>query len=294
MTIPILSIVGKSGSGKTTLLEKLIAELKRRGYRVATIKHHAHPGFEIDQPGKDTWRHAQAGSDHVVIAAPDKIASIRRLEHELTLDEIAATIIDVDIILTDGFKRAGKPALEVARAENGMDLVSERDKLVAVATDGQLAVAVPQFGLDDIARIVDWVVMKFGIALMAMLAMTWLAACAAPPSPTAQIPNPASQHCETQGGELRIETRPDGGQYGVCVFEDNYQCEEWAMMRGDCPVGGVKVTGYITDAGRFCAISGGEYAVTGNSGAENEEGTCTFTNGKVCEAAAFYNGTCSQ
>ena len=82
MTIPILSIVGKSGSGKTTLLEKLIAELKRRGYRVATIKHHAHPGFEIDQPGKDTWRHAQAGSDHVVIAAPDKIASIRRLERD--------------------------------------------------------------------------------------------------------------------------------------------------------------------------------------------------------------------
>ena len=103
--IPILSIIGKSGCGKTTLLEKLIAELKRRGYRVATIKHHSHPGFEIDQPGKDTWRHAQAGSDHVIIAAPDKIASIRRLSRPLTLDEIAAEIREVDIILTEGFTR---------------------------------------------------------------------------------------------------------------------------------------------------------------------------------------------
>jgi molybdopterin-guanine dinucleotide biosynthesis protein B len=157
MTTPILSIVGKSGSGKTTLLEKLIAELKRRGYRVATIKHHAHPGFEIDHPGKDTWRHAQAGSDHVVIAAPDKIASIRRLERELSLDEIAATITDVDIILTDGFKRAGKPALEVVRAENGLELVSAPEALVAVATDTRLAVAVLQFDLDETVKIADWI-----------------------------------------------------------------------------------------------------------------------------------------
>lgn len=130
------------------------------------------------------------------------------------------------------------------------------------------------------------------MALIALLAAAWLAACSVPNTPTAQIPNPASQNCITHGGELRIETRPDGGQYGVCVFEDNYQCEEWAMMRGDCPVGGVKVTGYITDAGRFCAISGGEYAVTSPSGAENEEGSCTFPNGKICDAAAFYQGTC--
>ncbi len=82
-------------------MEKLIAELKRRGYRVATIKHDVH-GFEIDQPGKDTWRHAQAGSDHVVIASPTRIAHIRRLNRELTLPEIIATIQDVDIILTEG------------------------------------------------------------------------------------------------------------------------------------------------------------------------------------------------
>ena len=77
--IPVVCLVGRSGVGKTTLLEKLIPELKRRGYRVATVKHHSRPGFEIDRPGKDTWRHAQAGSDHVIIAAPDRVASIRRL-----------------------------------------------------------------------------------------------------------------------------------------------------------------------------------------------------------------------
>ena len=163
MTIPILSIVGKSGSGKTTLLEKLIAKLKRGGYRVATIKHHSHPGFEIDYPGKDTWRHAQAGSDLVIIAAPDKIASIRRLERELSLDEIAATITDVDLILTDGFKRAGKPALEVVRAENGLELMSDPPALVAVATDTRLDVEVPQFGLDEAERIVEWIEVYFSM-----------------------------------------------------------------------------------------------------------------------------------
>jgi molybdopterin-guanine dinucleotide biosynthesis protein B len=161
MTIPILSIVGKSGSGKTTLLEKLVAELKGRGYRVATVKHHAHPGFEIDHPGKDTWRHAQAGSDHVVIAAPDKIASIRRLEHELTLDEIAATITQVDIILTDGFKRGGKPALEVVRAGNGLELIGDPDQLVAIASDTQLSLDIPQFALDNVRGIVDWLERNF-------------------------------------------------------------------------------------------------------------------------------------
>jgi len=152
---PILSVIGKSGSGKTTLLEKLILELKRRGYRLATVKHHSHPGFEIDQPGKDTWRHAQAGSDYVVIAAPDKLACIRRLERELSLDEIAAGIQDVDIILTEGYKRAGKPALEVVRAKNGLELIADLQQLFAIASDTPLEVEAPCFDLEDITGIVD-------------------------------------------------------------------------------------------------------------------------------------------
>ena len=163
MSIPILSIVGRSGSGKTTLLEKIIVELKRRGYRLATVKHHAHSGFEIDQPGKDTWRHAQAGSDLVIIAAPDKIASIRKLEQELTLDEIAAGIDGVDIILTEGYKRAGKPALEVVRAEVSTKPICNPDQLVALVTDTELDTDVPQFHLQDVNQIVDFIISQSNI-----------------------------------------------------------------------------------------------------------------------------------
>lgn len=158
---PILSIIGKSSSGKTTLLEKLIPELKRRGWRVATVKHHSHPGFEIDIPGKDTWRHARAGSDHVVIAAPDKIASIRSLEAPLSLDEIAAGITDVDLILTEGYKRAGKPALEVVRAATGLDLVGDLDQVKAVATDAELGGSFRRFDLDAVEEIAGWIEAEF-------------------------------------------------------------------------------------------------------------------------------------
>ena len=74
--------------------------------------------------------------------------------------------------------------------------------------------------------------------------------------------NPASASCVQQGGTLAIEERGDGG-HGVCYFEDNRQCEEWALMRGECPSGGVKVTGYVTPAAHYCAITGGTYAITG-------------------------------
>ncbi len=77
--------------------------------------------------------------------------------------------------------------------------------------------------------------------------------------------NPASENCIKQGGTLSIQERGDGGQYGICLFEDNRQCEEWALLRGDCPVGGLKVTGYITPAAQYCVITGGTYAITGQS-----------------------------
>jgi putative hemolysin len=102
-----------------------------------------------------------------------------------------------------------------------------------------------------------------------------LAACTAttpaPAQPPANLPNPASQNCEKVGGQLSIETRGDGGQYGVCLFEENRQCEEWALLRGDCPAGGLKVIGYVTDAARYCAITGGSTR-QGNS-AENDRAT---------------------
>jgi molybdopterin-guanine dinucleotide biosynthesis protein B len=104
---PLITIIGKSGTGKTTFLVKLIPALKQHGYKIGTIKHHSHRGFEVDKPGKDSWQHAQAGSDHVIIAAPDKIASYRLIAAELDLDEIAREMADVDLVLVEGYKRSG-------------------------------------------------------------------------------------------------------------------------------------------------------------------------------------------
>ena len=154
---PVICIVGRSKSGKTTVLEKLLRELKHRGYRLATIKHHSHPGIEIDRPGKDTWRHAQAGSDHVVIAAPDRVASIRRVERELTLEEIVATIHDVDVILAEGYKRTGQVKVEVVRAARSSEPLCTPDELLALVTDADIAYDVPQLGLDDANGLADLV-----------------------------------------------------------------------------------------------------------------------------------------
>ncbi len=128
-----------------------------------------------------------------------------------------------------------------------------------------------------------------------------LAGCASPttpqptsaqPAPGGQIANPASQYCIDEGGTLSFQTRGDGGEYGVCSFEDNQECEEWALFRGECPVGGVKITGYTTQAAVYCAITGGMYQVTGNSNTDQEDGTCTFPNGQTCDASDYYNGIC--
>ncbi len=154
MGIPIISVVGKSGVGKTTFLEKLIAELKRRGHRVAVVKHDVH-GFEIDRPGKDSWRLAQAGSDSVVIASPRKLALIKRLDREMALGEIAALLTDIDIIITEGYKRGNAPKIEVSRRERGGELLCTADELVAIVSDQPFDLNVPQFGLDDARGIVD-------------------------------------------------------------------------------------------------------------------------------------------
>ena len=94
------------------------------------------------------------------------------------------------------------------------------------------------------------------------------------------------------GGTLKIEQRGDGGQYGVCYFEDNRQCEEWALSKGYCPVGGVKVTGYNSEAARYCAITGGTYTVIGTTNTGQEAGSCALPDGRYCDAWSYYNGGC--
>jgi len=106
--------------------------------------------------------------------------------------------------------------------------------------------------------------------------------------------NPASQNCVDKGGTLSLEKNGKGGQFGVCTFADNRQCEEWAMMRGACPVGGTKVTGSVTPAARYCVITGGTYKVTSGSNTANEQGTCALGRGTTCPAGAYFDGTCTR
>ena len=134
-------------------------------------------------------------------------------------------------------------------------------------------------------------------AIVTGMVLGWAVGCSgasAQPPPSQQLANPASVNCTQKGGTLRIERRPDGGQYGICVFVDNYQCEEWALFRGECPVGGLRVTGYITPAARYCAITGGRYTVVARSGAIDEQGACALPAGKACDADAYYAGTCGR
>ncbi len=159
--VPVISVVGKSDAGKTTFLLKLIPELARRGYRVGTVKLDTH-GFDIDVPGKDTWKMAQAGSHVVAISSPQKLALIKKVDEEKTLDEIAGLMSsDVDIILTEGYKRGNKPKIEVSRREHSTELLCEQRELLAIVTDNQFEVKVPHFGLDDAPGVAELIEHRF-------------------------------------------------------------------------------------------------------------------------------------
>jgi molybdopterin-guanine dinucleotide biosynthesis protein MobB len=163
----IVSVVAKSGTGKTTLLEKLIAELKRRGYRVGAIKHDAHR-FDIDREGKDSWRLTQAGADTMVITSPAKLAMVKMNPggEEPPLAETIDTLFgDVDIVLTEGFKKSAMPKIEVHRRERSEVLLCRGEEhdpsLIAVASDVPWTLDVPVFGIDDAAAICDLIVERF-------------------------------------------------------------------------------------------------------------------------------------
>lgn len=160
MTIPLVRIVGRSGSGRTTLLEKLIPVLQARGLRVATIKHHAHPDFTIDQPGKDTWRHYEAGAEAVMIVSPVKMAIVRRLIREPSLAELAGQVQDVDIILTEGFNRdSAFPRIEVVRASRSAEPLNAPHEVLAYVSDLPLDGA-PCFALDDASGLADFLISR--------------------------------------------------------------------------------------------------------------------------------------
>jgi molybdopterin-guanine dinucleotide biosynthesis protein MobB len=151
----IISIVGKSGSGKTTLLEKLIAELKQRGYKVAIVKH-SHHTSDIDTADKDTWRFTKAGSELSALNSLDHLAIYRKMDEYFDPREISDFILwDYDLLLTEGFKSSNFPKIEVHLKEQGKELITEPERLLAVVTDEPLDLDIPQFSRDDVPRIAD-------------------------------------------------------------------------------------------------------------------------------------------
>jgi molybdopterin-guanine dinucleotide biosynthesis protein B len=150
----IVAIVGNSKSGKTTLIEKLIGELKARGYRVATVKH-ALEAAGFDEPGKDSWRHLQAGSEATAINSEDRLVLIKPVTSTVTLGEIAQFFgEDYDIVLAEGFKQADVPKIEIHRREAGPPL-NDIKGLIAITTDEPLGTETRQFPLGDIKGLAD-------------------------------------------------------------------------------------------------------------------------------------------
>jgi molybdopterin-guanine dinucleotide biosynthesis protein B len=160
---PVVPIVGYSGSGKTTVLEKLIAELTRRAYRVGTIKHHSHE-FEMDVPGKDTWRHKQSGAVTTLISSPTRIGLVRDVENEMELNELLPLICGVDVIIVEGYKKVNRPKIEVFRPEiSGKPACGGDENLVALISDTPLDLGVPRFSPHDIPAVADFIVTHFNL-----------------------------------------------------------------------------------------------------------------------------------
>ena len=162
MSAPAVSFVAKSNTGKTTLLEKVIADLKQRGYRVGVIKHDAHR-FDIDHPGKDSHRLTAAGADTMLISSPEKLAVVKKHAASPPIEELIATYFaDVDVVLTEGFKLGGLPKIEVHRAERSPTLLCRGEQhdptLLAVASDEPLDLDVPVLDLNNPTQVADFVV----------------------------------------------------------------------------------------------------------------------------------------
>lgn len=154
----VFGIAGWSGSGKTTLLEKLIPELTARRLRVSVVKH-AHHGFDLDRPGKDSYRHREAGATQVLMLSGRRWVLMHELrdDPEPTLDEQLRLLAPCDVVLIEGFKAAAVPKVEVFRVANGKPpLWPDSPHVVAVATADAIEAAVPILSLDDAAAIADF------------------------------------------------------------------------------------------------------------------------------------------
>jgi molybdopterin-guanine dinucleotide biosynthesis adapter protein len=155
----VIGLAGWSGAGKTSLLAKLIPRLVGRGVTVSTIKH-AHHGFDVDQPGKDSHTHRMAGATEVLVSSARRWALVHELREapEASLPDLLDKLSPVDLVIVEGFKHAAHPKLEVFRAALGKPpLHTEDTHVVAVASDAPLAARVPVVSLDDIDAVADLV-----------------------------------------------------------------------------------------------------------------------------------------
>lgn len=162
----IYGITGWKNSGKTTLMERLVADITARGLTVSTLKH-AHHAFDVDQPGKDSFRHRAAGARQVLVASHARWALMTELREgpEPTLSDLLAQLAPVDLVLVEGYKRDRHAKIEVRRAATAQDLIASGDPTIeAVASDTPVpGLAVPVFALDDVPAIAGFILARVGL-----------------------------------------------------------------------------------------------------------------------------------
>jgi molybdopterin-guanine dinucleotide biosynthesis protein B len=155
----VLAIIGKKNCGKTTLIEKLIPELTGLGLRVGTVKHH-HGAISMDPPGKDTWRHKQAGARTVVLATPTGLGVIRDTPEEIPLPELVAVYLsDMDLVLAEGYKKEPLLKVEIFRSTvHAEPLPDPGDDLIAIMSDVEVARDIPRFRLSETRELAEFLV----------------------------------------------------------------------------------------------------------------------------------------
>ena len=158
---PVVGIIGKKNCGKTTLIERLIPDLIDLGYRVGTIKHH-HGDISIDQPGKDTWRHKQAGAEVVLLSSANGMALIRDTSREIPVQELANLYFsDMDLVLTEGYKKEPNPKVEIFRsAVHSEPLPDPEGNLIARMSDVETDTNILHFGLDESRALAQFIAEK--------------------------------------------------------------------------------------------------------------------------------------
>ncbi len=161
----VYGVTGWKNAGKTGLMERLVAEFTGRGFSVSTVKH-AHHAFDVDQPGRDSYRHRTAGASEVLLASGQRVALMQELrdQPEPPLDTLLARLSPVDLVLIEGYKREAHPKVEAFRKEAGNDLIAPgNDTIRAVASDTPLTLDRPVFDLNDTARIADFILAEVGL-----------------------------------------------------------------------------------------------------------------------------------